>query len=282
MTTPPPAGWHPDPTGRHEQRYSDGVQWTEHVADGQATAIDPYTAPIPPPPAPPIPPPAATPAQAAEPDVAPPDATAPLAESPQPADAQHSPTAATPVTSEPASGWPAYGQAPNPDTGSGAAAWSSIDEPIAPDPTTSFPAPPVGQAPGAPTSFQSPPPYAAPPPGAVPAAAPPESSGGTRWGLIALVALLVVGVVGAGVFAVSSLSDDDDGGDGVADDPATVIPEFGEDAQLDDLARACESGDFEACDQLYYDSGFGSGYEDYGNTCGGRNAPTQSYCEDLY
>ncbi len=29
----PPAGWHPDPLTRHAQRYWDGNQWTEHVAD---------------------------------------------------------------------------------------------------------------------------------------------------------------------------------------------------------------------------------------------------------
>jgi putative membrane protein len=35
-----PAGWYPDPSGRHEQRYwRDGV-WTEHVSDRGATAVD--------------------------------------------------------------------------------------------------------------------------------------------------------------------------------------------------------------------------------------------------
>jgi hypothetical protein len=28
------AGWHPDPTGRYEHRYLDGIRWTEHVARG--------------------------------------------------------------------------------------------------------------------------------------------------------------------------------------------------------------------------------------------------------
>jgi putative membrane protein len=37
---PIPAGWYPDPSGRHEQRYwRDGV-WTEHVSDKGATAVD--------------------------------------------------------------------------------------------------------------------------------------------------------------------------------------------------------------------------------------------------
>jgi hypothetical protein len=36
-----PAGWHPDPVGRHEQRYWDGATWTSHVADAGAVGSDP-------------------------------------------------------------------------------------------------------------------------------------------------------------------------------------------------------------------------------------------------
>ena len=36
-----PAGWHPDPRGRHEHRYWDGTQWTDHVADQGRMSIDP-------------------------------------------------------------------------------------------------------------------------------------------------------------------------------------------------------------------------------------------------
>jgi Protein of unknown function (DUF2510) len=35
------AGWHPDPTGRAEQRYWDGQAWTGHVVRGGATGWDP-------------------------------------------------------------------------------------------------------------------------------------------------------------------------------------------------------------------------------------------------
>src|SRR3954453_5160549 len=38
-----PAGWHPDPRGRHEHRYWDGSQWTDHVADGGVLATDPVS-----------------------------------------------------------------------------------------------------------------------------------------------------------------------------------------------------------------------------------------------
>jgi len=35
-----PAAWHPDPTGRHQLRYWDGQDWTEHVSDHGVQAID--------------------------------------------------------------------------------------------------------------------------------------------------------------------------------------------------------------------------------------------------
>ena len=37
----PPAGWHPDPSGRHEYRYWDGVTWTDQVSDAGAVSADP-------------------------------------------------------------------------------------------------------------------------------------------------------------------------------------------------------------------------------------------------
>ena len=36
-----PAGWHPDPLGRHEYRYWDGSEWTDHVSDGGEQGLDP-------------------------------------------------------------------------------------------------------------------------------------------------------------------------------------------------------------------------------------------------
>lgn len=40
--TPPatPAGWHPDPTERHEMRYWDGTDWTGHVSNAGVPAVD--------------------------------------------------------------------------------------------------------------------------------------------------------------------------------------------------------------------------------------------------
>ena len=36
-----PAGWHPDPSGRHELRYWSGTAWTDDVSDGGVAAKDP-------------------------------------------------------------------------------------------------------------------------------------------------------------------------------------------------------------------------------------------------
>ncbi|CAB4857827.1 unannotated protein [freshwater metagenome] len=39
-----PANWHPDPMNRHQLRYWDGSQWTEHVSDNGVTGVDPVQA----------------------------------------------------------------------------------------------------------------------------------------------------------------------------------------------------------------------------------------------
>jgi hypothetical protein len=36
-----PPAWHPDPTGRHEQRYWDGMKWTDEVLDQGTPSTDP-------------------------------------------------------------------------------------------------------------------------------------------------------------------------------------------------------------------------------------------------
>lgn len=41
MPEMPPAGWHPDPLRRFEQRYWDGQRWTGHVASHGQAQIDP-------------------------------------------------------------------------------------------------------------------------------------------------------------------------------------------------------------------------------------------------
>ncbi len=43
-----PAGWQPDPRGRHEYRYWDGSQWTDHVSDQGTVSQDPVADTSPP------------------------------------------------------------------------------------------------------------------------------------------------------------------------------------------------------------------------------------------
>jgi hypothetical protein len=38
MTFPP--AWYPDPTGTHDHRWWDGIEWTAHVADGGVASLD--------------------------------------------------------------------------------------------------------------------------------------------------------------------------------------------------------------------------------------------------
>jgi hypothetical protein len=132
--------------------------------------------------------------------------------------------------------------------------------------------------------------------------------------LLGLVAIAVV--VGAIAFAMSDDDDatdasgpvaqiDEDGttttepdaddGDEPADDrtddkaaveqtgaPDPTDPQiYGDDAALDKLYDACKRGDMPSCDRLYRDSGFGTTYEAFGDTCGNRNR-SQGYCTDLY
>ena len=60
---------------------------------------------------------------------------------------------------------------------------------------------------------------------------------------------------------------------GDPEDPSTFIPDYGSDAQFDDLADSCFDGDLADCDELYrvtpIDASTNS-YEGYGATCGGR------------
>lgn len=46
---------------------------------------------------------------------------------------------------------------------------------------------------------------------------------------------------------------------------------YGDNAELDALWDACEGGDDAACDDLYWESGVGTEYEEFGRTCGGRS-----------
>jgi len=81
-----------------------------------------------------------------------------------------------------------------------------------------------------------------------------------------------------GAIATSSTPADvaTDTGDPIS--AASPLPPTG-DAELDALAQACQTGDLMACDMLFLQAPTESEYEEYGDTCGGRqDAGTEEYC----
>jgi hypothetical protein len=61
---------------------------------------------------------------------------------------------------------------------------------------------------------------------------------------------------------------------------APTEPPTGDDEALDELAQSCHQGDMADCDDLYLESDVGTDYEEYGATCGGRLPDHQGrYCE---
>ncbi len=64
-------------------------------------------------------------------------------------------------------------------------------------------------------------------------------------------------------------------------DPRVVIAEYGSDPGLDTLADDCQAGDMSSCDALFFQSAIDSGYEAYGDSCGGRNRPA-GFCVSIY
>ncbi len=62
-----------------------------------------------------------------------------------------------------------------------------------------------------------------------------------------------------------------------------TFPGFGSDAELDALATLCSEGDLTACDDLFLESPVDSGYELYGDTCGGRqSADSRFFCTEAF
>lgn len=55
----------------------------------------------------------------------------------------------------------------------------------------------------------------------------------------------------------------------------------GSDPYLNELWKACDLGDFQACDDLFVASPSGSAYQDFGDSCGNRNTPS-GWCVDIY
>jgi len=57
--------------------------------------------------------------------------------------------------------------------------------------------------------------------------------------------------------------------------------EYGSDTYLDLLWDLCDLGDYEACDDLYFEAPSDSEYQAFGDSCGNRNEPA-GYCAEIY
>lgn len=67
-----------------------------------------------------------------------------------------------------------------------------------------------------------------------------------------------------------------------ADIGEPVAPVAGADPVLDAYAQACFEGDYQACDDLFFESPPLSDYEEYGASCGGRvKAFVLASCSEL-
>jgi hypothetical protein len=141
---------------------------------------------------------------------------------------------------------------------------------------------PYGPGPGWPA------PYWGPPPGPWGAPPPPRR----RWTrrTVALVVaggvVLVAGLVGLVVLAGLSVGRSEAASSLAATAPTTAPPSdpagLGDDHELDAYAQQCHDGNLQVCDHLLDLAPSGSGYEQYGMTCGGRvKAFEVSTCTDL-
>lgn len=309
--TDEPAGWQADPTGRHEHRYWDGSQWTEHVSDAGVAATDAYDAPTS--------------------DVADVGDAAPSPDAPDPtvAASWDDPTTAQPLadtTADATAAWPApppppvspvptYGPGPaEPEPtgskkglliGGGILAAVAVavvaflllggDDDDTSDVETRLAAQIKADAGGDLTDDQA----------DCVAAYLVDEIGEERMRDVdldaddpppgmedELIAASFGAISACDIDPTAFAGDDGDaedegdaGDEGDAEDegdePADGDGTYGSDNDLDALYDACEDGDYQACDDLFLESPSDSEYEDFGDTCGERNDPA-GYCVDLY
>ncbi|HSL59740.1 MAG TPA: hypothetical protein VK866_17965 [Acidimicrobiales bacterium] len=86
---------------------------------------------------------------------------------------------------------------------------------------------------------------------------------------------------GVAVFAAFEECDVDifgDLGEGEGGGIDSDAQSYGDDPELDALWDACEGGDGQACDDLFFQSPIGSEYEEFGDTCGGRFEAGEVFC----
>lgn len=156
-------------------------------------------------------------------------------------------------------------------------------------PTESVTAPPPDLAP---IGSSAPPPGAdsagwAPPGPPRPPSAPQGSGGVPKWLLVTLGIgfLVVVGLAAIVAVAVQygevEAGSSEGGGQGSAFDDGPPASPPGTDPGMDALWLACGQEDWQACDDLFFESDRGSTYEEFGRTCGYRDE-TAGFCTSQF
>jgi hypothetical protein len=57
--------------------------------------------------------------------------------------------------------------------------------------------------------------------------------------------------------------------------------DYGSNTYLDLLWDLCDLGDYDSCDELYFEAPSDSEYQAFGDSCGGRNEPA-GFCAEIY
>ena len=170
--------------------------------------------------------------------------------------------------------------------GTGYDAHSNPYAALPPTPPANPYATPTGGAPGqiggpGPVGGPAAQPYGAP---ANPYSASAPATSGKRTGLIvALVGVGILAIIAIAIVVVWNVVG------GAVRTGIDVIEEqgnsllqgetYGDNPELDAMWDGCAAGDGAACDDLYLNSEFGTQYEEFGNTCGGRFEADTVWCD---
>ena len=104
----------------------------------------------------------------------------------------------------------------------------------------------------------------------------PAASGGhSRVPWIIGLSLGAIAVFLIGGVALTNISESDQ------PSHSSLPNDYGNDADLDLLVDQCDRGDYDSCDELYFEAPSDSEYQAFGDSCGDRNEPA-GYCAEIY
>lgn len=108
--------------------------------------------------------------------------------------------------------------------------------------------------------------------------------GVVRWVVVGAVVVIAVVVLVAVMLGRGADPAPGPTGPVATEAPASGSPDafaYGDDPYFDALWDSCESGDAQACDDLFQESPVDSEYEEFGASCGGRFPGTEEWCVDV-